>query len=213
MKTFIYTKRLLLVGFIGLIISACFYPGLPGPFVLDDQLNIIDNDHIKITEWTADQIHFAATTPIDGYQYSRTLSYLSFALNYYFSGFQINSYDFKATNLFIHFINALLLLLISKNILNALNPDGHEFFLILATSITLIWACHPLLVSSVLYAVQRMTLLAGTTTLIGCYSYLLYRTHAEKKPHHLPLLILTITTLIIIGFHFKESAILLPAYI
>lgn len=206
-------KQWLFPTLIVVAVFGCFYPGLYGPFVFDDAVNILGNEHIQLTEFTWEQLQMVASSPVDGYPFGRVLSYISFALNYYFSEFSFNPFPIKITNLFIHAFNSGLVYLLVKLLVEKIWPktlivDPAAAALLVA----LLWACHPIQVSTVLYAVQRMTLLAGTSTLLGCYFFTAYRLNYSNS-NSLFKLVLALITCIAVGFHFKESAILLPLYI
>ncbi|MBV1929256.1 MAG: hypothetical protein KUG81_07070 [Gammaproteobacteria bacterium] len=210
------TTTLTIFAMIGAILAVCYYPGLAGPFMLDDSPNILDNQRILITELSAEQFYLAATTSLDGYAFSRGLAFISFGLNYYFSGFNLSHFDFKLTNLAIHLLNAILVYQILVIIFSVTLQNSRLNQRLLAIVVCLAWACHPIQVSTVLYAVQRMTLLATTSTLVGCYYFLTCRVSKSYSTAGLvgPLkLLLVLMSCIAIGFHFKESAVLLPIYV
>lgn len=210
------TTTLAIFAIIGVILSACYYPGLAGPFMLDDSANILDNRHILITELSAEQFYLAATTSLDGYPFSRGLAFISFGLNYYFSGFNLSRFDIKLTNLVIHLLNAILIYQILVIVFTVTLRNSLLNQRLLAMVVCLAWACHPIQVSTVLYAVQRMTLLATTSTLIGCYYFLTCRVSKSYATAGLigPFkLLVVLGGCITIGFHFKESAVLLPVYV
>jgi hypothetical protein len=94
------------------------------------------------------------------------VSLLTFALNYYFTGF--DPFFFKLTNAVIHGGNAILLYLLVALFLRAANSkSGAENWHVPAAAIAIWWAIHPIQVTSVLYAVQRMTSLSATFTLLA----------------------------------------------
>lgn len=206
-------QRWATLTFLVSITVACFYSGLSGPFVLDDSVNITFNEKILLTQLTWDQLYLAITTPTEGYPFGRAIAYLTFALNYYFSDFVFNKFTIKLCNVLVHAFNSGLVFLIINTLLKRINSVKSTINpTTIAMFAALLWACHPIQVSAVLYAVQRMTLLAGTSTLLGCYLYVNYRLNSNYGKG-LYKLILGLTACLIIGFHAKESAILLPLYL
>lgn len=161
--------ELLLVLF--LIFSFLIYlSGLSGDYVFDDIANIVENQKIAITSLDYSSLR-AAYWSGDAGPLGRPISMLTFALNYYFTGF--DPYYFKLTNLIIHLLNGVILYFISlrifKNIdLNRKKIKRNQY---LALIVSLIWLVHPLNLTSVLYVVQRMTSLS---TLFGLLALLIY---------------------------------------
>lgn len=200
-----------------LVSTLVFLPGVSGPFVLDDQANLIENPHIYIKSLNIDELEFAASTAQTGYRYERGLSFISFALNYYGSGGALVPTHIKLTNIVIHAFNATLVLALLNRLIQKIQGSRQNKAVVsaplLAGFLTTLWACHPIQVSTVLYAVQRMTLLSGTTTLIGCLAYVIYRTAETRSNYRLTLMYCIVAGCILTGFHFKENAILLPVYL
>ncbi len=185
--------------------------------MLDDLANIVENPHIFINALSFKELEFAASTVQTGYQYERGLSFVSFALNYYGSGRELVPLHIKLTNVFIHAFNAALVFFLLKKSFKAIHDSEQRETalpaLMAAGFITILWACHPIQVSTVLYAVQRMTLLAATTTLLGCLAFVTYRTSPHRTNYGLLGVATTVGACILIGFHFKENAVLLPVYL
>ncbi len=198
---------------IALTVYFAFAPALTGPFMLDDEANIYGNQRLKITEITPYQLQQAASVAPEGYSYARGLAFISFALNYYFSGEVFDPGVFKVTNLVIHIFNAIIAFLTIRLVLRQFSSWTNNSASILALIIALAWACHPIQVSSVVYAVQRMTLVATTTVLLGCYLYAKFRCNSNQTRKEFIFLTIACTLLTAIGFHFKETALLLPFYI
>ena len=201
---------------ITLLTAIVFWPGLKGPWLLDDEPNIFKNQQILLNDLTPTQLKIATTAPLASYSHSRGLAYLSFALNYYFSDQHFSRFNFKLTNLIFHCVNATLVYLILANILSATLKNPTYKPKTLALIITACWACHPLQVSTVLYAVQRMTLGSATAILIGCLAFVRFRTSANYSTTQIrqtKLFSLTLALCLFIGFHFKENVVLLPVFL
>ncbi|UUM28465.1 hypothetical protein NQU59_04990 [Acinetobacter colistiniresistens] len=83
-----------------------YYFGLFGDYVFDDSGNILENKKIAITSIDWNSLNAAFWSGGAG-PLGRPISMLSFALNYYFTGF--DPYYFKLTNLIIHLVNGILI--------------------------------------------------------------------------------------------------------
>lgn len=117
---------------------------------------------------------------------------------------------FLYTNSLIHALNGLLLGLVLLRLTAALGLTERERAVI-SLSTALLWLLLPLLASSSLIVVQRMTTLAASFMLLGLYVYLLGR----ERMFHSPSRGLTVMGLglgggTLLGFLSKENAALLP---
>ena len=102
---------------------------------------------------------------------ARPLATLSLGLDWYFWG--ANATGFKITNLILHLINTFLILLLARRLLTLPGASPALPWPAWATiALAAVWALHPLQVSTVLYAVQRMEILALTFTLLALLAYL-----------------------------------------
>jgi len=182
----------------------------------DDAPNITLNDTIKITQLDFDNLISAATNHDSG-PLGRPLSYLSFALNYYFSGQQIIPSHFKATNIGIHIANSILIYSLTLILLSIISKRAGLLItknkLTLALLITLLWALHPIQLTTILYSVQRMTSMATFFMLAGVITYLIGRHRLEEdRPYALTLMFGGIILGTALGALCKEIALLLPFY-
>ena len=118
---------------------------------------------------------------------------------------------FKRTNILFHLLNGALLCWCA--VLALRRPDGHDSLLVALTAAAAagIWLLHPFNVSTVLYVIQRMTLLSATFVLTGLIFYLKGRAMLRARPVHGYALM---TTGIVVcgglGVLSKENAALLP---
>ncbi|MEE9355607.1 MAG: hypothetical protein V3U75_08475 [Methylococcaceae bacterium] len=151
--------------FLGLLfIVTAYYPGLTGGFMLDDWGSLPQLfDTIKLYGFWYGVLD-GGTGPT-----GRPLPLISFALQ---QDVWPNPYLFKWVNLIIHCCNAILILFLTQKIIPHLKlPIGQKqsYFVIW---VTLLWACNPIQISTVLYVVQRMVLLSAFFTLLGILGYL-----------------------------------------
>ena len=106
---------------LSIVLYLVYSPGLRGPFVFDDMHSIVHNPNIKIGELSAESLYHSGLSPRTGARIARPVVKATFALNYYFSGKQLDSFPFKVTNLVIHILNALLVFALATQLLNPLS--------------------------------------------------------------------------------------------
>lgn len=196
----------LLLGLSLLIAFFSYLPGTSGTFILDDfgsledlgGLNKIDNlDKLK-------QYVFGGVAGPGG----RPFSLLTFVANA--QTWPADPYPFLLTNIGIHSLNGLLLFCFLRALLAAAGMSGVAIRFVAITTTTL-WMLHPFHVSTVLYIVQRMTLLAATFSFLVFIAYLKAREAFNSQKVTLGLFQLLLAGIAaLFGFYSKESAVLLP---
>lgn len=196
-------------------IFAVYLPGINGPFVFDDLSNITNNSFLRIQELSFSSLYSGATSGHAG-PLKRPVAMLSFALNYYFTGGYIAS-AFKITNILIHSLNAALVFILSLQLFNrsATITDKNLTGLYLAAGISLMWALHPINLTSVLYVVQRMTSLSTLFSLSCIIFYLSARNHwlQHSFSWRVASLFLAGLASLVLALYSKENAILIPLII
>ena len=98
----------------------------------------------------------------------RPVSMLTFAANYYLSGF--SPFWFKLTNLLIHCVNGVLVYFLGLLMVRAAAPSGRAVVRsarLVAVVVAALWAFNPIQLTSVLYVVQRMTSLSSMFVLMA----------------------------------------------
>lgn len=201
-----------------LVLSAivlAYWPGLHGPFLFDDNPNILYNPAVHMDGFTLHDLMRAALSSRSGLLF-RPISMLSFALNYYFFGAGV--FSFKLTNLIIHAVNALLFLWLTHRLLvncrRRFQFNWTDTQLVwAAVVIAAAWALHPLNLTSVLYVVQRMTSLAALFTLAGMLAYIYGRERMQTGKTGWPLVWILTPLFGVLGLLSKEDAALLPLYL
>ena len=179
------TTKALKIGLLLLIafwVSILYWPGLHGPYFLDD-LQTIDLKQPKELNWSellskSLQNH---TGPV-----GRPISVLSLSLNYVLLGGE--PFYFKLINLILHVVTGFSIGWFVYLLILSLYPSKLKKAKLVAMFCAIIWLIHPLQVSTVLYAVQRMTQLSALFTLLGLISYL-YGRLTHKKYFYLGSLI------------------------
>ncbi len=172
----------LAVAWILIAVSATilYWPGTSGPFIFDDIPNISDQEAVHADSVTWSSLQDAAGAFSSRFTGGRPLPTITFAIDHARAG-GLDTRAFKQTNLLVHAANALLVLILVHQLLafsqsvpgrltSALETRS-EHLLFWAFAITILWAIHPLQVSTVLYVVQRMEMLAATFTLLALISY------------------------------------------
>ncbi|NCF83578.1 MAG: hypothetical protein GWP74_18420 [Proteobacteria bacterium] len=211
---------LAIVILIGVAVAA-YAPGLDGLFVFDSVERVIRNESLQMSSPDTEQFLAAAYAAQADYP-QRGLAYVTLALNYYFAGQQFGPFAFKATNLAIHILNGLLVLILAKLILSrwwqlgVLKSRQDPSFRIVVLAIVAmgLWLLHPIQLTSVLYVVQRMTSLAATWVLAGAIVFVIARARfQEGRRYAFALMSGGVGVCVVLGFLCKQSALLLPAYI
>lgn len=152
------------------LLTAVYFKGLSGEFAFDDFNSIVGNTALRAgseghnTWW--DAARSGAAGPL-----GRPLSMLSFAFNYRLFGEA--AFSFKLTNLILHFANALLVLVLVRQVLPLLYPSLEaRRAACIAMLVSAVWALHPINAMPVLYVVQRMTSLSAFFMLLGSCLYM-----------------------------------------
>ena len=176
----------------------------------DDKPNIVENKHIflKTLDWPDIKKTFYAPREDN---ISRPLSYLSFALNYYFD--ELNVFGYHLVNFIIHYLSSVFLFLFIYNSLKL--PAVRERYgpasYGIALMATFFWATSPVQVTAVTYIVQRMASMGGLFYIMAMYFYLKGRTANRQQEY---LLFGTLCVLSAMsGFLTKENIAMLPVSI
>ncbi|EIC21268.1 hypothetical protein [Thiorhodovibrio frisius] len=155
-----------------------YQPGLSGPFLFDDIPNLEKLGALgPIDSWELFRAYlhsgFAGPT-------GRPISLTSFLLDA--NDWPADPAPFKATNLLIHLLIGVILFPTIRKLLHAIGraPREADWIGLIASSL---WVLNPFLVSTTLYAVQRMTQLATLFSILGIWGYLQGRLWLATRPH------------------------------
>lgn len=187
---------------------AMYWSGLSGAFLLDDTPNLNVINQLPANPSLGD-ILYLATTGFAGIL-GRSVSMFSFLL-------QHESWpdprSFKFVNLLIHLANGCLLALCC--VLIGRQWRGKAIPVVAIAAISFIWLAHPIQVSTVLYAVQRMTLLSATFSLLSILFYLLGRGLLAKSENvrGVALLLIALVPLALLAVLSKENGVLIYLYV
>lgn len=191
-----------------LLVIILFLPGLSGGFILDDGINILTNYVLYINKLNFDNLIYAALSFHDG-NGSRALPMMSFAIDYWRAG-SMDASTFKITNLLIHAITTFILALFFRRLL-LLAKWTPQKAILGSLILTLLWAVHPLQVSSVLYIVQRMQTMETLFLVLALWAYLWMR-QLQISGGRGRIQGTCVILFWILALMCKEDAVLFPAY-
>jgi hypothetical protein len=205
----------LLLALAFVAIAAVYWSGLSGNWLFDDYPNIVDNQGVQPTHADfASLVNAALSSPASDFK--RPLASLTFALNYLAGG--LHPFGWKLTNLFIHLLNGLLVFVLARLLITAVDitaPKG-----VIAVLIATCWMLLPINLTSVLYVVQREESMANLFVLAGLIGYVAARCRMlasatipeERRWRAFWMCALSITLPTAIGALAKETAVMLPLY-
>jgi hypothetical protein len=189
---------------------ALYSPGTSGGFLLDDFSRLSPmkdmgeiNNLASLQQYTFHDV----TAETSG----RPISFFTMALDG--NTWPTDPAPFKWTNILFHSSNALVIFGFFFAIFTALNKQRAEA-LNLAFFTALLWAIHPLQVSTVLYVIQRMTELSCLFMFSGLWCYIHGRSICERNPG--AAYIWMSAGVLVFGalaFFSKENGALLPLFI
>lgn len=176
--------------------------------MFDDYPNIVDNASLRVFDGSFQSLVVASSegraSPL-----RRPLSVASFALNWHASG--ANPFAFKLVNLLIHLANGILIFLLAQLLLARFIKANDQKSAHIALWVAAVWLLHPMNLTPVLFAVQRMTGLAALFSLAALNVYLYGRQMNGGKA----LAMLSISLLLFwpASILSKETGLLLPVFI
>lgn len=187
---------------------AIYWPGLQGAFFFDDGPSILLAPGVRLEALSWESIGQAWFSGAAGPS-GRPIAQLSFALNYYFSGF--SPFAFKATNLAIHGVCGLLVFGLTQRLLKATQPPASSKNVLIASGlVSAVWLLHPIQLLPVLHVVQRMTSLSALFLLAA----MLLHIHGRERGARAGVAWLTLAWGLLWPFSFfsKETGALFPIF-
>lgn len=165
------TRRPAVLLYVGLPLLICcitvllYWPGLHGPFLLDDVPNLE-----PLKRWMDGQLGwYGVVFDNRSGPLGRPLSMVTFLLDAMLAG-NMNSFAFKPTNLLIHLLCGLAIWRLLRRLLkHDKNTSARAEWLALLVAVVWLWL--PLQVSTVLYVIQRMAQLAALFVLLALWAY------------------------------------------
>lgn len=207
----------LLLALAALLGALAYWPGLSGPFLFDDFQNIVLNPAVQPATLDAAGLTGAWSGNASG-PLGRPLASLSFALNYRAGG--LDPAGYKAVNLLLHLLAGTALFGLLRRLLHAAalagtlpaalaEPQRREQAAALAAAF---WLLAPLQASTVLYAVQRMTLLSALFSILALWAYVHGRARQLEGQRGAPWLWLAMPALTLAAALGKENGLLVPVF-
>ncbi len=200
--------RIALVAFALALLLAwtCYRPALSGAFQLDDASNLSGLSRVSDLD---SGLRF--TLSGDAGPLGRPIALATFALQA--ESWEQGAAAFLQMNILIHLLNAALLAFLAFRLSLCLSIDRGR-----ATTgavvVASIWVLLPLLATSSLLVVQRMTTLSATFVLLGLAGYVFARSRMNDAPQRaLIWMSVSLTVGTTLAMLCKESGVLLPVYV
>lgn len=187
-----------------LLATITYFPGLTGPLLLDDDSNLAPLNDYMVSQRSAANVIFGNSSGALG----RALSMASFVANAALTGDSV--YALKATNLALHLLTGVIVILLLQRLL-ARDPLTERHASGIGLLLGGIWLLHPIQVSTVLYVVQRMAMLATLFSFIALLVYVIGRERMEYGQRGGAWLLFgAFPMLLLLGVASKENAVLIP---
>ncbi len=182
-----------------------YRPALSGTFLLDDIPNLSNLATIDDTASALQFILGGTAGPL-----GRPLALASFVPQA--GAWETSAGPFIKINILIHLLNGLLLFALARQIAQMTLVDKRDVAW-LALSVSALWILMPLLASSSLLIVQRMTTLSATFVLAGLYAYMLTRRRLETRPAaSLAGMTASLVVAVLLAAFTKENGAMLPVF-
>lgn len=198
----------LLIGLL-IVCYQLYSPGLSGEFFFDDEPNLSVLGELGVVD-SLEKLGVYLNSGFAG-PTKRPVAMATFLLDA--QTWPADPLSFKRTNVLIHLLNGCLLLWFIYLLIGIVRPIEQSKAALVALSCAAIWLLHPLWVSSVLYVIQRMAMLAATFSLVTLIIFLKFRIFVLSGRASLPIFVaygsgcLAFSVLAIFS---KENAVLIP---
>lgn len=199
-------RRNVLAALLILAGALAFVPGVYGNFQLDDVENLAPVQRLLAGDVTASYAVFSNRSGLLG----RPVAMASFAANALVTG--LNVAPFRLVNIALHAICGVLAWRLTERVLRA-DPGLAAARPWLAPLIGVAWVLLPIHVSTVLYVVQRMAILAALFTLLALLAFLAGRERvASGRRGGALLLFVAFPACTALAALSKENGLLAPLY-
>ena len=183
-----------------------YRPALGGTFLLDDHSNLAGLASVSDLRSASSFVLSGDAGPL-----GRPLALASFLPQA--SAWGSDATPFIRANILIHLINGLLVFLFAGQVARTVVSDRKDE-LLLAFGTAAVWLLMPLLASSSLLIVQRMTTLSATFVLCGLTGYMTARRRLTEKPRvALAGMTLALVVCTLLAVLTKENGVLLPTFV
>ena len=174
-----------------------YWPGTAGPDLLDDRTSVMVAGDLRANPEQVWDFILGDRSGLLG----RSVSMATFALEkLYLDEGMVGS---KKVNILLHLVNGALFMLLCALLFRYQRVPG---YVPLAVLLGAVWLMHPLLVSSVLYVVQRMAMLATFFMLLLLLAYVGWRLSLVSGKGGL-LRFVPVPLLLVVGLLAKENAV------
>lgn len=176
-----FASRTSVIGAAGIalaLIACAYWPGLSGPFLFDDFVNLnVIGAYGRIADWPT---FFYYVTAGNADPTGRPVSLLTFLLDA--REWPASPFPFKRTNLVLHLINTALLALAAARLQAGLEKRRPDLRFSRWTPLlaAVLWGAHPFFVSTTMYVVQRQAMLPMTFVLLALLAW----DHATRSFAH-----------------------------
>ena len=192
------------VAVLALAVWLVFSPALPGIIQFDDLGNLSKLDTVTGLDASAWRwLQQGIAGPL-----GRPIALATFALQFYQWP---EPYALLLWNIALHIINALLVLWLALLLAQRLGATGKDP-LAIAFLTALCWAVLPLLNTSALFIIQRMTVLCSTFMLAGLITYLKLRGPADAPRQRQLLALVLLAVFGALATLTKENGVLIVVY-
>ncbi len=193
------TARALVAVVLLLVFSVWVYwPGITGPELLDDRSSVLVIKDVKDSPELALDYVFGDRSGLLG----RYVSVATFVLEKMYLDEGISGG--KKINILLHACNGGLVIWLLWLLLRQQRIPGYRAVAIICGGL---WLLHPLMVSSVLYVVQRMAMLATTFMLLSLLSYVYCRLSMLAGRRGQWAWLLAVLAFFLLGMFSKENAV------
>lgn len=165
-----------LATFLALLVVGAYWAGLHGRFFFDDGPSILFAPGVKLETLSLDALRQAWFSGGAG-PTGRPIAQISFAINYYVSGF--DPFAFKVVNLAVHLSCGVYIFWLTRQLLEPLRqqysiPTQYSSNAV-SGMVAAVWLLHPIQLLPVLHVVQRMTSLSTLFFLAALTMHILGR--------------------------------------
>lgn len=184
-----------------LFVGWLYVPGQSGPALLDDRSSVLVIDDLAASP----QLAWDYVTGDQSGLFGRPVSMASFVLERLLLNSEVATA--KRTNILLHLFNGGLLIWLFCLLFRHLAVPGYHW---LALVLGAAWMLSPLLLSTVLYVVQRMAMLSATFMLLTCISFICWRLQLSRGKFSVGLLLLAMLTFCLALLAKENAVVLVP---
>lgn len=167
------SPKLIAILLLTIMTALAYFNTFNASWHFDDYPNLVQCEDIRVSNLKPGTLFKAYLELENGNHRQRPITWLSFALNWYWA--QDNVVGYHVVNLLIHLVASVFLFLCCRHILSVymLHKSDDQVMAILAAFLSAgLWSLHPIQTQAVTYVVQRMASLAGMFYIMAFYLFL-----------------------------------------